>query len=440
MEPRRRELAQRRKCLGLTQEGLAGLLGVERSTVVRWERGEREPQPWIRPKLARGLQISLEHLDRLLAGADESSHRMGYIDDRDSGIALRTHPDPTEIDDMKRRELLRLFSMAGTVMALPSAQIIDVERVSSAADPRSRPDAALLGEYAQLNTHLWRVFALTDVKGQILPLVLDQLGVLSDQLSRVRSQADHRSLCGLAADLFQLAGELFFDGDRYTSAAHCYTLAATAGKEAGAFDLWACALTRHAFISVYERRFTQASPMLELAAAVARRGDGSSSTRHWVAAVQAENFAGLGDLSACQRALDAAAHVQGLKGSVHNGGWLRFDGSRLAEERGTCYTALGRDDLAESVLTDALSGSLTIRRKASVLTDLAMLGVRRRDPDQVVTYVDTALAAARRTGSRVIGRKLHGLQPHLEPLLAHSQVRRIDADITALFNSPSING
>ena len=106
--------------------------------------------------------------------------------------------------------------------------------------------------------------------------------------------------------------------------------------------------------------------MLELAATLARRGDPALSTRHWVAAVQTETLAGLGDLDGCQRALDIAAHVQGLRGPVHNGGWLRFDGSRLAEERGTCYVALGRADKAETALTDALSGALTARRKASV--------------------------------------------------------------------------
>jgi len=54
---RRDRLAQRRKALGLTQEGLAGLLNVERSTVLRWEHGECEPLPWIRPKLARALKV-----------------------------------------------------------------------------------------------------------------------------------------------------------------------------------------------------------------------------------------------------------------------------------------------------------------------------------------------------------------------------------------------
>jgi tetratricopeptide (TPR) repeat protein/DNA-binding XRE family transcriptional regulator len=66
---RRERLTQRRKALGLTQRDLAGLLGVERSTVVRWERGETQPLRWIRPRLARALRVPAERLDELLAGA-----------------------------------------------------------------------------------------------------------------------------------------------------------------------------------------------------------------------------------------------------------------------------------------------------------------------------------------------------------------------------------
>jgi tetratricopeptide (TPR) repeat protein/transcriptional regulator with XRE-family HTH domain len=64
---RRQRLAQRRKAVGLTQEQLAEQLDVERSTVVRWERGETQPQPWLRPKLAQALQVSADRIEELLA-------------------------------------------------------------------------------------------------------------------------------------------------------------------------------------------------------------------------------------------------------------------------------------------------------------------------------------------------------------------------------------
>ena len=53
-------------------------LSIDRSTVARWESGETEPQPWIRPRLARVLQVSLDQLDHLLAGSGltEAAERM----------------------------------------------------------------------------------------------------------------------------------------------------------------------------------------------------------------------------------------------------------------------------------------------------------------------------------------------------------------------------
>ena|SRR5947207_15203762 len=61
---RRPRLIQRRKTIGYTQEKFAEELGVDRTTVVRWERAESEPQPWQRPKLAALLKVSPEELDR----------------------------------------------------------------------------------------------------------------------------------------------------------------------------------------------------------------------------------------------------------------------------------------------------------------------------------------------------------------------------------------
>ncbi|MCA1705354.1 MAG: helix-turn-helix domain-containing protein, partial [Actinobacteria bacterium] len=68
MAAKRHRLARRRKAVGFTQEGLAEQLGVDSTTVRRWESGETAggPQPWVRRKLAHHLQVSAEQLDELL--------------------------------------------------------------------------------------------------------------------------------------------------------------------------------------------------------------------------------------------------------------------------------------------------------------------------------------------------------------------------------------
>lgn len=413
---RRHRLAQRRKSRGFTQEELAHHLQIERSTVLRWERGDTKPQPWVRRKLAHALRVTPEQLDELLTESDTRAPAVP-----------QTVTDQTEPDDMNRRRLLRLFSVAGTLLTIPGM-----------ASDNGEPTGGLcisagdLDEYGQFNDQLWRVFSFAPVKSQVMPLVRQQIDVLCEALRTPHTDIIHRQLCSLTCALFQLAGEIFFDSNRYTDAAQCYTLAASAAREANDRDLWACALTRHAFIAIYEHQFTQASSLMEAAAALARQGDSTLSTRHWVAAVQAETFAGLQDLHACQRALDVAEQVRDLPGVVHNGGWLRFDDSRLPEQRGTCFVMAGRPELAEAALADALSGQLTARRRASLHTDLAKIAVHHRDLERVTFHAGNALTAARSTNSGVIASKLAGLQPHLGSLLHNRNIYELNTEITTL--------
>src|SRR5262245_21814168 len=138
MARKRLRLARRRKSLGFTQEALAAKLRVERSTVVRWERGDQEPQPWFRPKLADVLQLSPEQLDDLLTEPDEA-------------VPSHAQSDLAETEDMNRRELLRLFSMTSTALALPPVDT-DVDRIVSTIDRAGGLDAATVDEYANFNT------------------------------------------------------------------------------------------------------------------------------------------------------------------------------------------------------------------------------------------------------------------------------------------------
>jgi len=104
---RRQRLIQRRKALGLTQEALAELVDVGRSTVVRWERGESEPLPSIRARLARALKVSTESLESLLAAGDG----------RDAGVAPRQLPAAVADFTGRAAELRRLTQVLDAAAA-----------------------------------------------------------------------------------------------------------------------------------------------------------------------------------------------------------------------------------------------------------------------------------------------------------------------------------
>lgn len=86
---RRSGLATARRAAGYTQEGLAYDLGVDRSTVIRWEAGDRMPLPYLRPKLARLLRLSADRLTAVLedgqssiATTDQVTDALAWLDRR----------------------------------------------------------------------------------------------------------------------------------------------------------------------------------------------------------------------------------------------------------------------------------------------------------------------------------------------------------------------
>jgi DNA-binding XRE family transcriptional regulator len=68
---KRTGLSYARKAVGLTQEQLAEMIHVDRSTVFHWEAGDHRPQPYLWPKLAKVIEISRDRIMDLLIRENE---------------------------------------------------------------------------------------------------------------------------------------------------------------------------------------------------------------------------------------------------------------------------------------------------------------------------------------------------------------------------------
>ena len=418
-----RQIAALRHANGLTQEQLAERAHVSVDVIRRLEQGQRRTARIATlHAIASALdtKVSISFGDRM--AAESTPHGRGH----DENESSRSR-DP-ETSDMNRRELLRLVTAATAVIGASSANA-DIDRFTSPAP--GRLGRAALADLAAFNTGLWARFVMAQVKADVASAAWDQIRRLTEALRRPQSTIVRRQLCTLSADIFQLVGELMFDANRYADAGHCYTLAATAAREASAMDLWSCALTRLAYISVYEQRFADAVPLLDLSRSLACRGDSHMSAANWASAVLAQALAGLGDQAACERALEQAEQVQGLA-QPGNGGWLRFDGSRLVEDRASCYVQQRRPDLAEPILLGLLRKQQSGRRRGIALVDLATVSAQRPDVLRLVSYGAAAVDHTRQTESGVVLRKLQSLRSELAPFQRDPHVRNLDSEIAHL--------
>ncbi len=114
MKAKRHALADRREIVGHTQETLAEFVGVQPTTVGRWERGETSPQPWSRPKLAEALAVPIEQLDTMLAEGQPAEQRQPV-----AGGPHNPHAANEPIDDPEHDPvLIAPWNHRGTVEAV----------------------------------------------------------------------------------------------------------------------------------------------------------------------------------------------------------------------------------------------------------------------------------------------------------------------------------
>jgi tetratricopeptide (TPR) repeat protein len=415
----------------LSIDDLAEETGLSRKTIIRAEQGH-----FINPSSRRVLRSYFSkqlgyHVTSQDLGLGEEVRVIQPYPTRHSCIttqAMDRNQNLGHEDMLKRRELLQLLSLA-TALVLPLPEL-DWERVEDTLSKPYRLDTLVLRDLATINDSYWTLFKLSPQKRTLLDGVLGQLKSLTAFLETSHTISLHRQLCVLISDLGQLLGEILFDCNDYDIAGACYTFAASAAKEAGHYDLWACALIRHAFLPIYEGQYHTALPLLQRAQKIAHHGDTKLATRYWAAAVFADAQSGAGNLPACQQALDQMDAVQDLKNGS-NGGWLRFDRSRLLEQRGTCFVKLRQPTLAIPVLQKALTQQLTSRRQGMVLTDLALAHLQNGHIEQACSYASQVIEIAQQ-GSGMLCKGVYGLRNQLEVYARTNAVKELDQQLRLL--------
>lgn len=343
MPVKRQRFAARRKAVGFSQEQLAERLSIDRSTVARWESGETEPQPWIRPRLARILQVSVDQLDGLLADGgltdSEAAERMNYT---------LKHPGSAD--------LVTVAHLRHQVQELDE-QYVHV------------PSTALLARAGQ---HL----------GQVRFLATHAVS------GRVR-----RELYAVEAEAAILMGQLVWDASQrrdHTSAQMYLNQAIQAARQVRDPATGGLALLRKAMIALYGERNPQAG--LTLAKQTAETTGHVSDVLAGLATLHAaEAHAMLGDLAPCEAAL-AVADVQLGRVDETDVAVQLYSVTQFGRMAGSCYLFLEDTRRAQGLLEEtAASLSDHSKSQAIVLGNLALALIRQGNLDEAAGRLNEAM-------------------------------------------------
>lgn len=258
MAVRRIGLVRARKAAGFTQESFAEAVHVERSTVVRWEAGVREPLPYKRPMLARLLGVSLDKLDQLL------------------GDYGREEPGPDE-------RLTNSLQHPGSIDLVAVAQLRQLIRGLDERYDRA-PSTSLLAETGQV------------------------LGQITSLTAHAKTQCVRRELSAVEAESATLMGQLVWDASQrrdHQTAHHYFDRARVAARRVRDSAAEGLALLRKGYVALYGEKNPEAGLVVTMQAAEATAG--TSQVLSGLATLHAaEAHAMMGQLADCERALSEA--------------------------------------------------------------------------------------------------------------------------------------
>ena len=410
----RRQMGVARRAAGHTQETLAALLGTDRTTVGRWERGLQTPQPSQRRLLAAALGISLDELDHLL----ESSRRAAFPTARaGDGIDSATVVEPSAGTEGAEHDSSRIFT-----------EIMDLEVAELAAT--MRPAGVSTAMFDHLERTVCRIheqFARIPPT-ELLPIVNKHLRAVVRLLSSGQPIPRRRRLCSIAGHLAGQRAWLMFDLGFTDEAEAWYELALEPAREADDDPLAAWLFGAWSVVAFDRRDCHEALRLLGGARQHANRAD-DSPVDGWVHALEARAHASLGDTPAARDAICCARqrtwHV--ADDTYRHGMDVRHGELNIDYYDGSGRLALGDIPAARGAFENALvtQDSGHIKGRAVITLQLAMTYALSNDVDRAVDLAVAAWSIPARQRIGPIAERMHQLRSMLPPTADRSLTGRL---------------
>ncbi|APU21303.1 putative transcriptional regulator [Actinoalloteichus sp. GBA129-24] len=431
---RRQAFSQRRKILGYSQESFAVRVGVEFSTVGRWERGELTPQPWRRPRIANALQVPLEELEQLLALEESPMTRdAGARRSRTGDIVVVSGPsssprlvfweasslvrevlDQSEVDLTVFSRRTVLTTTAGLAGAAFAAALEPVLRpVLTASTPGHAFATAQLVDAEEIVGQLTRLHRRAG--GLDVRMVAAQLNAFCRRLREAPQGTPETSRAfRVAAELAELVASMNWDDGLHDSAQRYFLLAVQLAHAANDRVLVAVVLAALARQCSDLGRPKDALEAVQLAQYLTRR-EATPRLRALLATREGWAHAQQGDAKAFQRCVTAAQdhHAEGVDEDDSHASIIGLDDAELAGVVGARYRDLAAHDVrhartAQEYIDTALRlrPSDHLRTRTFDLIGLARTHVISREPDRAAELIAEVLPPIPTLAHGRVGRKL----------------------------------
>ena len=384
------------------------------------------------------------HIHQPAAPTSTYSEENAIIDERITNTFREEYP--SEIGSIvKRREFFQEGLRTGAAI-LTSYDLLNnelLDRFFRALQKPSTIDERTL-RYFELRTEgYWQDrHSAALASSDLLSYAIEHLQKVITLLEGSLLPSTRTRLCCIASGIAQLAGHLLFDMGELTQARNFHQLAITAAQEGENQSLEAVSWGRMSFTWTYGGNALEALHCIQEARRLAAQNV-NTTVRAYLAAVEAEIQAILGNREYCLKALDVAERVEDRLYPQEEMYWLRFDRSRLAGYQGICFRRLYHPEdarthaflnEAQRVLTDALTllDPARIQRRPALLIDIASTYAQQEDVEGACEQATQALSILAQTKSQAVAKRLLTLRHELEPWNETHSVHNLDQQMIAL--------